>query len=239
MKRVPKTDRIIDQAIASVDRNILKSIALRKNLNEGIIALHDIAYSIFLQEQEKARNYALEKWSDLNENKILELGKTKDKLQFAKDLCRMFLPFANSLEKRFGNSRRSRAGSTLEQIIRILLLMIEIPCQKPSKEAKKKLKRIDIVVPNQKVALEEPDKAYFISCKRTLRERWKQAIPERKMSWRVFLVTLDEDLSKEKAKEIKKEGFIVYVPDDVKKQKHLRGKAWIRKLSALPVDLKI
>lgn len=68
----------------------------------------------------------------------------------------------------------------------MLLLKIEIPCEKHNKGAKK-LKLIDIVVPNQTIALAETDKAYFISCKSTLCERWKQAIIERK-NRRVYLV---------------------------------------------------
>lgn len=238
MSKVPRTDKIIVQAIGSVKGKLLSPVTLKKNLNMGILTLHDNAYSIFLHEQEKARGYALDKWTDLKKDEILSLSKRSEPLQFARDLFEMFLPFANSLEKRFGNSRKSRAGSTLEKIVRILLLKIDIPCEKPNKDAKK-LKRIDIVVPNQTTALVEADKAYFISCKRTLRERWKQIISEREKNWRVYLVTLDDNLSEAKAEEINKESIIVYVPDDVKKQKHLKSKPWVRSFSDLPADLKL
>ncbi|MHA1863655.1 MAG: type II restriction endonuclease, partial [Candidatus Thorarchaeota archaeon] len=238
MSRVPNTDKIIDQAIGLVKGNLLRPAILKRNLNAGIITLHDNAYSIFLQEQEAARGYALDKWTDLKKDEILFLSKRSEPLQFARALFEMFLPFASSLEKRFGNSRRSRAGSTLEKILRVLLLKIEIPCEKPNKDAKK-LKRIDLVVPNQTTALMEADKAYFISCKRTLRERWKQAITEREKNWRVYLVTLDDNLSEAKAEEINNESLIVYVPDNVKKQRHLKNKPWVRSLSDLPSDLKL
>lgn len=111
-------------------------------------------------------------------------------------------------------------------------------CEKPKgREPRKVLKRIDGVVPNQETALSTPDKAFFLSCKRTLRERWKQTIPERKPAWRVFLLTIDDELSEDKAKEIDQLGIIAYVKDELKDQSHLRDKDWIRKLSDLPRDL--
>jgi len=70
---------------------------------------------------------------------------------------------------------------------------------------------LTVEVLDRVIERERPDKAYFLSCKRTLRERWKQTIPERKPSWRVFLLTQDEDLPEDKAEEIDELGMIVYV----------------------------
>lgn len=239
IRRLPSTAKIVSQAVELAPDGTLSPKALKKSLSNAILVLHDNAYSIFRDRQETAYEYALNEWLALREAEINMMSQKIQTLQFAKKICQMVIPFAASLEKRFGNSRKSRAGATLERIIRVLFLKIGIKCEKPSKGAKKKLKRIDIVIPNQETALDSPDKAYFISCKRTLRERWKQSIPERKASWRVYLVTLDNNLSEEKADEIHNEGFITYVLDDVKKQKPLVGKSWIRRLSDLPNDLKL
>jgi len=78
----------------------------------------------------------------------------------------------------------------------------------------------------------------FLSVKRTLRERWKQAIPERKPGWRVFLITIDEELSIGKADEINSLGMILYVRDELACKASLENKPWIRRLSDLPKDIK-
>lgn len=134
-------------------------------------------------------------------------------------------------------TRKARGGKTFEYIIEYLLKSIGILCEKPSGKAGKLLKRIDLVIPNQDIAMKRPDEAYFLSCKRTLRERWKQTIPERKPSWRVFLLTMDENLPENKAMEIDTLGMIVYVRDELKERSHLQKKEWVRKLSDLPRDI--
>jgi hypothetical protein len=47
---------------------------------------------------------------------------------------------------------------------------------------------------------------------------------------------LDEELSQEKANEIRSLGLIVYVRDDLK-QSRFSNKSWVRKLSDLPKDI--
>ncbi len=53
----------------------------------------------------------------------------------------------------------------------------------------------------------------------------------------MYLITLDDKISENKAMDIKKKKLIAYVRDELKKQSHLRNKDWIRKLSDLPRDL--
>jgi hypothetical protein len=142
------------------------------------------------------------------------------------------------MEFRAGQKRKARGGGTFQIAIEYLLREIKIPCEKPTGKYAKILKRIDLIVPDQKTAIERPDQAYFISAKRTLRERWKQTIPERKPSWRVFLITIDEELSIEKADEINSLGMILYIQDELKSKPFLKDKFWIRSLSDLPKDIK-
>jgi hypothetical protein len=100
------------------------------------------------------------------------------------------------------------------------------------------LRRIDIVIPSGEVALETPDKAIFIICKRTLRERWKQEVPAVGPNQRVYLLTIDNELSETKAKEIKNLGLIVYIKDNLKEEK-FKDLPWVRKLSDLPKDINL
>ena len=81
-----------------------------------------------------------------------------------------------------------------------------------------------------------PDKAIFLTCKRTLRERWKQEVPSAGPNRRVYLITIDEELSGSKAREINEKGLIAFVRDELKESK-FKNFHWIRKLSDLPREV--
>jgi hypothetical protein len=106
-----------------------------------------------------------------------------------------------------GQKRKASAGSTFEKVIAYLLKILDIKCEK-AKGSIKKLNRMDIVIPDQSTALNYPDKAIFISCKRTLRERWKQVLPEQNRGWKMYLLTLDNNISENKAIEFHNHGLI-------------------------------
>ena len=71
-----------------------------------------------------------------------------------------------------------------------------------------------------------------------MRERWKQVPYEQLRGARLYLVTINGELSEDKAEAIRSAGIIVYVPDDVKETEHLKNKPWVRKLSELVKDIK-
>ncbi len=141
------------------------------------------------------------------------------------------------LEKDLGNMRKARGGKTFEKAISILLNFIDIPAEIPHGEAKENLKRIDMVIPNISVALNTPDKAFFLTCKRTLRERWKQEVPQARLNQRIYLLTIDNELSKRKANEINEKGLIAFIRDELAESADLKELPWIRRLSDLPKEL--
>ncbi|MGA8857943.1 MAG: type II restriction endonuclease [Candidatus Bathyarchaeia archaeon] len=111
---------------------------------------------------------------------------------FLKPMLVKYSPLAIQWDFRSAQRRKTRGGKSLEKVLEILLRDVGVKCEFPKGSARTTLKRIDLVVPDQQTALSNPDRAHFISCKRTLRERWKQTIPERQPSWRVYLVTVDD-----------------------------------------------
>lgn len=235
--KVPSIQKILEEALKSIDPKKLEPKYIKEHLSESIVELEGMAFKIYLKYQEEAAGSMVNSWINRNWNLLNGLSKKLDSRAFVRKCCELFYPIAGKFEFRAGNMRKARAGKTFELITETLLHKIGCKCEKPRKKARKILKRIDLVVPNQKLALKKPDQAFFLSCKRTLRERWKQTIPERKPSWRVFLLTIDGELPEDKAKEIDKLGIIAYVKDDLKSKKHLVNKTWIRKLSNLPKDL--
>lgn len=99
------------------------------------------------------------------------------------------------------------------------------------------MKRIDIVIPSIEIATKTPDRAIFLTCKRTLRERWKQEVPQARLNQRIYLITIDNDISESKAKEINEKGLIAFVRDDLVQNGPLKNLSWIRKLSDLPKEI--
>jgi len=134
--------------------------------------------------------------------------------------------------------RKARGGGTFEKLVKKMLIAMGIPVERPKGKSSRGLRRIDLVIPSVKVALDTPDRAIFLTLKRTLRERWKQEIPQVGVNQRVYLLTIDEDLSESKAREIHEKGLIAFVRDEIKQRGELRGMSWIRSLSSLPEELR-
>lgn len=241
--QVPSLQNILELAIKKVEKespNIIRIDYIKNNFSECAFLLEQTAFSIYLKFEEKMFIRAINQWISQNKDVLEKLSeKYTNPSDFAKAVCKRFYPIIQKMEFGSAQKRKARGGKTFEYIIEHLLTRIGIECQKPEKKARKILKRVDLVVPNQDIAMTRPDQAYFLSCKRTLRERWKQTIPERQPSWRVFLLTLDNKLPEEKANEINKLGMIIYIKDKLKEEKHLKDKSWVRKLSELPKDLGI
>jgi len=241
-QKVPPLQKILDEAIENIKKaspQILVPEYIRAHFSECATTLEPKALEIYLHYERKTFLSAIDTWVSQNESVIKSLSeKGLPSSDFAKEVIKLFYPLVQRLEFRSGQTRKARGGRTFELVIGYLLGKIGVPHQKPKgKQQTKILKRVDLVIPDQITAIERPDKAYFLSCKRTLRERWKQTIPERKPSWRVFLLTLDESLPEGKAREIDELGMIVYVMDELKNKGYLVQKPWVRRLSDLPEDL--
>lgn len=102
-------------------------------------------------------------------------------------------------------SRRSRAGKEFEAIIELILIGADIPMDSQGNIGKKFFvdkglgKLVDIVSPGSVEYVLNKRDTVLISAKTTLRERW-QEVPEemgRTGAREMFLVTLDDTISKE------------------------------------------
>jgi hypothetical protein len=252
-EKLPSSDKIVEQGWNLIPSEKREKQYVVNDFSGSVLDFEKVVYSVYLNYEKQAFSYVTELWINRNKSLIEKLAvECKDHQEFIKKICEPLCPFFGALYMKTSQMRKSRGGKAFESIVRFLLNYIGIRCEKPYDktikkqgkvvekiEGRKVLKRIDAVIPSQQTALSKPDQAFFISCKRTLRERWKQTIPERKPAWRVFLLTIDDNLPEDKAKEIDQLGIIAYVRDDLKAKEHLVTKDWIRKLSDLPKDLGI
>ncbi len=234
LNSVPSPYDILMEAIPDIPSEKLEKRYTQTHFSEIIALMVNLAYNKYKLYQKSASNSIIT--SFLREYyPETQLTDVKDK-HTIQEMLETIMPVMVRFEFRASQKRKARAGSTFEYIIELLLKKIDIRCERTSKNIRRKLNRIDIVLPDLETALKRPDKATFLSCKHTLRERWKQTLPEQKRNWRMYLLTMD-DINDKKAKEINENGLIVYVKDGIKKQSHLARKEWIRKFSDLPKDL--
>ena len=237
IKTIPETDAILKEAIKSLKLDKASSEEIAKNFEQLIKDVESTAFKIYKEHEARAFKKLAELWSSNRKEWISKTLREKG-IEGIKDVISEFVEPIREMEFRAGQMRKARGGKTFEHAVKVLLNLAGVPCEEPHKETKKILKRIDLVSPDAETARQTPDKAIFIATKRTLRERWKQVVPEHMKSARLYLVTINGKLPEEKAQEIKETGMIVYVRDELKEQLPLKDKPWVRKLSDLPKDIK-
>lgn len=125
-------------------------------------------------------------------------------------------------------SRRSRAGKEFEAIIELILIGANIPMDSQGNIGKKVFidkglgKIVDIVSPGSVEYVLNKRDTILISAKTTLRERW-QEVPEemgRTGAREMFLVTLDDSISKEVMENLNNANIQVVTTSSIKNTKY-------------------
>jgi len=221
---IPDNEAIVLEAFKRITEKLSKEF-VEENFYKALQQAMDEGYKIYLEGEDKAKKKTIELVNELCKK---EKSLTKDEVLFA---CGV--NFENSATQ----MRKSRAGGAFELYVEKLLELMGIPSEKATGRHAKKLNRTDRVVPNVETAEKQPDRAKFISMKTSLAERWKQVVPEQNKGWAVYLLTLDEKITVEKAKEINSSGIVLFVRDEIKSKKEIDKLDNIRKLSDLPEHL--
>ncbi len=239
---IPSVDHILNETWGYLG---LSRPFVRDNFGRVLVMFDEKATEIFRDYEKKALKKLAEFWLGLQKREIRERLKeiiAQDGWdRFIEKASEIFVEFGilvQNFEKVLGNMRKARGGKTFEKVILNLLNFIDIKCEIPKGKAKEELRRVDIVIPSVEIAIKTPDRAIFLTCKRTLRERWKQEVPQARLNQRIYLITIDESLSKSKANEINQKGLIAFVRDELLEDKTFQRMPWIRKLSDLPKELK-
>ncbi len=226
------TSEIVSETFAHIGKDNpgkLKPDYIQKNFSEITELLFYQAYKIYQLyeknafEKLKERIMANHKGEEFSKNDV-------------KKILDEAILEASTFEKSLKQSRASRAGKTFENIVMQLLEMIGISNEHVTKEDKKSgLRPIDIVIPNIKTAVANPDQAHFLSLKTSLKDRWKLVVEDQAQGQRTHLLTLlqNEKLTKDVAEKIVKAGIFIYIPDSIKESQFPK-EARIRKLSDLP-----
>jgi len=227
-----------------LEKSSFEKVQCKKNFGEILCDFDVEATKIFRDYESKVLIKLAKLWLNSQEidiqKKLKEIVNEKGWNEFIEKASKVFVEFGilvQSLEKDLGNMRKARGGKTFEKVVLRLLNFIDINAEIPVGKAREDLKRIDIVIPSIEIAKKTPDRAIFLTCKRTLRERWKQEVPQARLNQRIYLITIDNDISESKAKEINEKGLLAFVRDDLVQNSPLKNLSWIRKLSDLPKEI--
>ncbi|MFN3793299.1 MAG: hypothetical protein ACK4RX_01445 [Chitinophagaceae bacterium] len=173
---------------------------------------------------------------------ILRLLLSKSNSTSEEDRDIVLSGFTQEFERRAGQKRKKRAGGSLEDVTAFILDYFKIK-RAPSPDHF----QADIEVDNW--VKTKDGWLIGISCKRTLRERWKQVssaessvLSRYKIKHIYHVITFDEDLSDDKLTLLGGLRHIFYLPDANRKYKyakeHVGLKDYVRPISELIKDLK-
>ncbi|MDR0610607.1 MAG: hypothetical protein LBG58_10890 [Planctomycetaceae bacterium] len=159
----------------------------------------------------------------------------KNILEDEKDI--VLTGFVQEFERRAAQKRKTRAGGSLEDVTNFIFGYYNIKCAKAPEHF-----QTDIEVDNW---IKTKDKWLIgISCKRTLRERWKQVtsadastLSKFKIKYIYHIVTFDEDLSDDKLASLGALRHIFFLPDSSQRlkdaSKHIVLKDYVKPISKL------
>ncbi|MFP4024360.1 MAG: hypothetical protein ACLFVR_07515 [Thiohalospira sp.] len=215
-----------------------------------------IAKSYLDIEGDKGLATVINLWDDLGVRGCLTAERTEIVKAFS--LLRIFLEndkrmsiddqnivlsaFTQEFERRAGQKRKKRAGGSLEDVTSFLLNYYNLnPTSAPDHF------QADIEIDNW--VKTKDGWLIGISCKRTLRERWKQVssaeatiLSKFKIKYIFHILTYDEDLSDEKLVTLGAHRHVFYLPDTSRRlvyaQNHVGLKNYVKPISDFIKDLK-
>lgn len=142
------------------------------------------------------------------------------------DFSGRIFPYQYELSKSVTQSRRSRAGTSFERVIRHVIDIFGFPCDDQSKAGTELFEKIglgkivDGLLPGLKQYNEHRAKCAVLTMKTTLRERWQEVVEElhRTNVPHIYLLTLDDDISESKLATMKSHNITLVAPDFVKQR---------------------
>lgn len=189
---IPSNDelcrRVSNRIFAGKDKDYIKS-----NFSDILDLMQDEIYKEYLIEQER-----------IGQETIDEHINKYGRITFA-ELDKYFLSISQS--------RKSRAGSAFEFIIREMLVRLNYPF---SEQVVIGGAKPDYVLPSEKYFLERPLDSILLTAKRTLRERWRQIVTEANKAYGYFLATIDKKISDNQIKQASEHKVYIVVPDSIK-----------------------
>jgi len=221
-------------------KDTIDNLLKHNNISELIINLRQLSYDQFLIEESKFNGIILSKIAEEFDGPKKMLYNVSNQLyglenlsleEFHKKVITHFGDFAGSISPYIyqlclsnTQSRRSRAGKVFETIIYFLYECYGYKYESQATIGKKTFSKlglgkvVDSVLPSTKAFLNFRNKTIVGSMKTTLRERWQEVVEEisRSNLPNIHLLTVDENISVSKAKQMAEHNIILVVTKSTK-----------------------
>jgi len=186
---------------------------IKKNFSKLVEELEGAAYKTYLSAQKSAWKKGVRRYCQAN----LKSGVGLEEMTgFIAEHFEDFDDFFMSVSQ----SRKARAGSTFEDIIKELVRRLDYPFDEQQIINGKP----DFLMPGRAYYDKNAPDCIIFTVKRTLRERWRQIVTEGTRGLGFFLATIDEEVSENNLEEMKKNRIYVVVPASLKsKIEHYRS----------------
>lgn len=206
-KIMPSGDELAKKA---QEKFVLDKSKVEKNFNQYLRQLLNLEFKIY-QDYEKKCSFRI--MNQAIKDKVLKSSKSNTFLN-------VFRQNYNEIERFFlsiSQSRKTRAGGSFEKHVRSLFELLNYPFDTQTILNGK----VDYVIPSEKAFKLDRTRCVVISIKRTLRERWRQVVGElaSTRAGKIYLLTIDNDLSQKKTKEIASHNITIVTMDELKKSK--------------------
>lgn len=236
------------QSATKQNAKLIKKLLEQNQISDAIMYLREASYEQYLREESVFNSIILKELSTKfkTPHSIIEklsqhfFNLKIDTLQnFEKQLIEAFGNYAGAITPYIyqlclsnTQSRRSRAGKTFEGIIYFLYDHFGFTFNSQAQIGRRVFselglgKIVDSVLPSVEAFKQRRDKTVVGSMKTTLRERWQEVVEEvsRSNVPSIYLLTVDDDISENKAVQMGTHNIVLVVLKSVKNQPHLQNK---------------
>lgn len=229
-KIIRSSQKIVDH-ICNENAEYLTKISENQEVSSVILQLREKVWNEFLIDEIEFNAILMKDLHKILDTPkeildvLIESGiadkKGEDLINSIKELCgeyagRVF-PYLYRLSLSNTQSRRSRAGKTFESIIYKIYEVLEYQFDSQSKVGRKIFdqaglgKKVDSILPGIEEFNKRRNKTIIGTMKTTLRERWQEVAEEieRTKIPEIHLLTVDEDISTSKAKEMANHNIVI------------------------------
>jgi hypothetical protein len=205
-RNMPSPDEVAKTAI---DRGLAGKKGgpdyIKKNFSRLVEELEGAAYRVYLSAQKEAWKKGARRYCEVN------LKKNAKPEEIADFMAEHFEDFDEFFMSVF-QSRKARAGSAFEDIIKELVRRLDYPFDEQQIINGKP----DFLMPSRAYYDKNAPDCIIFTVKRTLRERWRQIVTEGTRGLGFFLATIDDAVSENNLEEMKKNRIYLVVPASLK-----------------------
>ena len=239
-----RTTEALVESIVKENKNLIEQIK-SKNVSKTIQDLRELVWQAYLADEVQFNAYLMKdlytkldtpkEMLDVLIKKNIIFENSEELEESIRKTCgeyagRVF-PYIYRLSLSNTQSRRSRAGATFEYIIYYLYDVLGYEYDSQKKVGRKLFdtmglgKKVDSIMPSIDAYAQRRNKTIIGTMKTSLRERWQEVAEEieRTKIPEIHLLTVDEEISLNKAKEMAQHNIIVVAYEWVSNSEKLKG----------------